>query len=128
MNCFECSKKKLMLGKGVTQSEWQQLLRPRRGKTHPSLLRQLSMPCWPQRDRELHVPFVSMATNQWTVLLSRTSVEEGTYSRNKGLVLSVSSAPTLQRIVIPNRAAQIVLINIIQTCVWLMKLQHQSTP
>ena len=37
---------------GVTQ--WQQLpLQPQRGNTHPSPLHQLSMQCWPQRDREL---------------------------------------------------------------------------
>ena len=127
MNCLKYSKQKLKPGKDVTQ--WQQLPpQPRRGNTHPSPLHQLSMLCWRQRDRELRVPFVSRATNQYTVLLSQTLVKEKTYSRKKGVASSVLSAPTLQRTVIPNVAAQIVLSDIIQVCVWLMKIQHQATP
>lgn len=39
-------------------------LRPQRGNTHTSPLHQLSIHCWPQRDRESHVPFVDRTTNQ----------------------------------------------------------------
>jgi len=53
MNCLRYSKQKLKPGKGVTQWQWLPL-RPRRGNTHTSPLHQLSIHCWPQRDRESH--------------------------------------------------------------------------